>query len=77
MINIIVGWVNLFFDRKNDLARYRAKKCIICPNSKLGWHEAIIGDTIKDIKGVVCSICNCPLSAKLRSDKSECPLKRW
>ncbi len=60
---IISGWSNVIFtDTKvEEEALRRAKICSTCENN------------INN----VCNICRCPLIAKTRSPKSECPIKLW
>lgn len=60
---IISGWSNVIFTdpKVEEEALRRAKICSACENN------------INNI----CHICKCPLIAKTRSSKSECPIKLW
>ncbi|EKT3962765.1 hypothetical protein RYR30_001944 [Flavobacterium psychrophilum] len=67
-----------------EIAKERAKHCAICidendkPIPVRSKFEVILPDfEIKEIEGLVCSICNCPLSTATRSKDYSCPLKKW
>lgn len=60
-----------------ELARARAKECAECAELKNGVITAFINDDLKEIKGTYCNKCKCPTSAKIRSEKETCPLKKW
>ena len=78
---IIEGWSKYLIGSNNvDLktAKERAEECSKCPEAKRGLHSGILPDyKIKKIKGLYCGICKCPLSPKVRSSGSNCPLKKW
>lgn len=79
IINILDGWKN-FMDKSEvteDLARKRAAHCAKCPKAKKGKLTAFLNDDLVEIQGYRCTICHCPLSAKLRSKLETCPLKKW
>lgn len=75
MIDFITGWKNFLIGLDAN-AKEKAKHCEKCPFNKLGKIEIIKEDDIKEINGRVCSLCSCPLSAKLRS-KSKCKLGKF
>lgn len=58
---IFLGWWFWITNRNNKLAQARLSICSEC----------------EDRKGVVCSICWCPLQAKARVFDEECPLGKW
>lgn len=62
---IYSGWKNYIFksDEVEKIAINRLKICIEC--DKLNR------------KNNRCGVCGCPISAKVRSLKSSCPLKFW
>lgn len=77
--NILQGWAN-FIDKSEvteELAVLRASKCSDCPNAKSGKLLAFIKDDLTEIQGAYCSICKCPLSAKVRSINEKCPIDKW
>lgn len=77
--SIIQGWSN-FIDKSDvteDLAKQRAMACSPCPSAKRGKLLAFIKDDLKQVEGIYCKECQCPLSAKIRSQKETCPLNRW
>lgn len=61
------------------IAEDRAKVCGSCPSAvKSDLLSVILPDnTNKEIQGYKCSECGCPLSSKVRSITSQCPLKKW
>ncbi|MBE99321.1 hypothetical protein [Flavobacterium coralii] len=75
---ILGGWKN-FIDKSEvteEKARERADICAQCPNAVKGKLLAFIKDSLKEIEGYKCSVCDCPLSAKLRSEDI-CPIGKW
>lgn len=79
--SIISGYKNYKFPvpSMETLAKERAKICSECVNCK---EKAILKVTLPDkrtqeIEGAQCTICKCPLSAKVRSLFEKCPLNKW
>lgn len=63
--NILTGWINLLLDPE-PLREIVEKRAIICSEcSKL------------KILGLVCSLCDCPVAAKVRAPGESCPLGLW
>lgn len=58
------GWKNYAFKSPEieKLAKKRAEICADCP---------------KLTNKKTCSVCGCYIPAKVRSEKSKCPLKKW
>ena len=77
ILNIIDGWKAFFFKENNYIAKLRAEECKKCPEAGVGKFEIILKDEVEEIQGLKCDACGCPLSAKLRSKKEKCPLKKW
>ena len=73
---IAQGWMNVVFlsEAVEAMARGRAEKCAGCEFAVESSWMTNIGDEIKEIQGLKCDKCNCPLSAKTRSVKEKCPL---
>lgn len=77
-MNIIDGWKNLFLNLNEELAEERAQHCTSCEFAKMGsWNKIIKDEHLVQIQGLTCGKCGCPLSAKLRSKKEVCPIKKW
>ena len=78
---IASGWKNYIFKSPTieELAKTRAKICSECPHfsDKHPMKRIMPDKSIKKIEGVACSLCGCPLSAKLRQVLESCPDKRW
>jgi len=78
---IFDGWKNYAFPSVNTekLAQVRAQICSECPQAVYLLYTAFIvkDKETKEIEGYVCDLCNCPLSAKIRSVKENCPDGRW
>jgi len=74
--NIVDGWWNYL--NKNDstksVVKERAKTCAKCPDIKKGGDilRVLIKDKLKEIEGFTCGRCNCPLSAKIRTQEKSC-----
>jgi len=77
IINIIQGWAAYFMNEKSKLAIERAAICKNCDKAVCGTYEKILNDSIKEIQGLKCNVCGCPLSTKLRSQNEVCPSKKW
>jgi len=61
-----------------ELAKKRADICSSCDLPVQGTFEVILPDfEIKEIQGLKCSICNCPLSTATRSKDYKCPIGKW
>lgn len=77
--NIVEGWKNYAFKSESveALARARAKTCSLCPSAIKGTYAELMDDDIIDVKGMLCDVCKCPLSTKLRSTEETCPEKKW
>ncbi|WP_417867959.1 hypothetical protein [Xanthomarina gelatinilytica] len=76
--NIAQGWGKYFKGEVGALEKERAKECEQCPEAIVGTFERFMPDnSLKEIQGLKCNICKCPLSAKLRSKNESCPLGKW
>lgn len=77
---ILKGWENyIFTDPEVEAkAKERAKICANCPMAKKGTYPQLMKDyTLKDVEGMVCGVCGCPLSTLLRQDEKKCELNKW
>ncbi|WP_172918083.1 hypothetical protein [Capnocytophaga canis] len=75
---IVKGWTNyLFPDKETERkAISRAEICAKCPHSKKGTYQRLMPDyTLKDVQGMLCELCGCPLSTLLRQDEKQC--EKW
>lgn len=77
IIYIFKGWTNFLLDVNSDLARERAEQCKDCDSAVIGFHNHWLNDEVKEVKGLKCFECGCPLSAKLRTKEEKCPLNKW
>ena len=77
--NILNGWNNYFNKDAvvEKVANKRAEFCAKCPFAVESIFTIFVKDELKEIEGLVCSRCNCPLSAKIRSINETCPEKLW
>lgn len=76
---IINGWSNYIFEKPEIelLAMERAKVCGKCENAVWGLIPQFLNDDVKQIEGLECKLCECPLSTLLRSPESSCKLNLW
>lgn len=81
LLAITTGWYNYNFpdSRVERLAKSRAAICSKCPLSRLSTaaHYITSGDKLVELRGIVCTKCSCPLSAKTRSVNDSCPEGKW
>ena len=78
--SIFHGWKNYAFPDASveKLAKERAEVCGKCDSAVYGTYEKLMKDfSLKEVQGMKCNECGCPLSTKLRSVEEECPLKKW
>ena len=79
--NIIEGWTNLIIpnEASEHMAMTRAKICAKCPFAiqDTAVHTIVVDNKTKNIRGMKCGKCGCPLSAKVRSSKDRCPEGKW
>ena len=76
--NIIEGWKRYFDGDVNDTERKRAEICKECQHATVGTYEKLLKDfQLKEVQGLKCGHCNCPLSTKIRSPKDKCPINKW
>jgi hypothetical protein len=77
--NILEGWTNFMVKSEvtEHLAGERAKHCSVCPHAKDRMLLSFLNDELKEIQGMGCNICGCPISAKIRSINEKCPLGLW
>jgi len=76
--HILNGWKN-YIDKSEvteTLAKKRAAICVACPHAKHGKLLTFVKDSLKEVEGYYCSLCYCPLSAKVRSTDI-CPENKW
>lgn len=76
---IYKGWKTYLSGENPDFVKERAKICAGCRHAVLGVFEKWLPETkeLKQIQGLKCDVCHCPLSAKLRSEDDHCELKKW
>jgi predicted RNA-binding Zn-ribbon protein involved in translation (DUF1610 family) len=78
--DIINGWGSYLVSDKTTtkIAKQRAEICSSCDMPIKGTFEIFLPDfEIKEIQGLKCSVCNCPLSTATRSKNYNCPLGKW
>jgi len=75
---ILSGWKNYISpgEISESTAKERAAICASCPFAKQGKLLAFVKDRLKEVEGAYCSVCSCPLSAKVRSNDI-CPKNKW
>ena len=65
---IAKAWVKVAQSITTEEDKRRARICKGCPLSKHKKYLDFINDELKEVKGLVCTDCGCPLSAKIRSE---------
>ena len=76
---IINGWTNYINSNPaiELMAMERAKVCGKCEHAKEGMIAQFMDDEVKQIKGLECALCMCPLSTKLRAVEETCLIDKW
>jgi len=76
--NIAEGWISYLFGNNPDWVTERAMVCKKCPHAVHGTYEKLMPDyNLKEVQGLKCGKCKCPLSTKLRSENEKCPIGKW
>lgn len=79
--HIINGWANLVFPNPEVevLAKERAVICANCPLAEMvgGIHTIVVDNRTVEVRGLKCTSCGCPISAKIREVNEYCPLRKW
>ena len=76
--NIFEGWGLYIKGKTPEYAIRRKEICKGCDYAVEGTYEKWMPEKrLKEIKGLLCLKCDCPLSTKLRSEKEKCPLNKW
>lgn len=73
---ITKAWIQVLKGNTTDEHRRRSKICKSCPMAQHRKFLNLVNDELVETKGMICKMCGCPLSAKIRSDET-CPLGRW
>lgn len=75
---ITKAWFSYFKSETNPIAFKRMATCKGCEFAVVGTYEKFMPDeSLKEIQGLKCDKCKCPLSTKLRSKNEKCPLGKW
>jgi len=76
---ILSGW-EAFMNKSEvteKLAKERAVICSGCEHAVKSKLVGLMGDDIVEVQGYKCSVCSCPLSAKIRQSIEPCPVGKW
>ena len=73
---IAKAWIQVLKGTTTAEHRRRSAICKACPMSEHRKFLNLVGDELIQTKGMICKMCVCPLSAKIRSDDG-CPLGKW
>ena len=71
---IAKAWAEVFKGNTTEEHKRRAFICYECDMSVHSKLLDLVGDELKEIKGLKCSDCGCPLSPKIRSEDI---CKKW
>ena len=76
--NIIEGWGLYLKGEVPKFTEYRKEICKKCPFAVMGTYEKWMPEKeLKEIQGLKCEKCECPLSTILRSKNKKCPINNW
>lgn len=78
LTSIISGWSKYIIGKMPKYARNRADKCAECDFAVKSAFEIILKDKeLKEVEGLSCDKCNCPIVTKIRSKEESCPIGKW
>lgn len=66
---ILKAWREVLKGNTSEEHKRRAKICMDCPAHKHSTILELVKDELKEVQGMVCGECSCPLSALIRSEK--------
>lgn len=75
-----MGWKNYVFENPEieAMAKQRAEICAGCDHANEGWIAKPLPDgKLQEIEGMICDLCDCPLSTMLRSQDEKCKKNKW
>ncbi len=64
---IVKAWYKVLQGKTTEEHIRRSEICKECPSAKYNFMLDFIDDKLVESKGMLCSECGCPLSAKIRS----------
>jgi len=70
------AWIEVLKGKTTKIQKQRAEICANCPSSQHKKYLEFFKEELREVKGMVCIECGCPLSAKIRSEDT-CPKKLW
>lgn len=70
------AWLEVLKGMTTEEHKRRAKICGECTFAKYNAYLDFIDDELKQVKGMVCNDCGCPLVSKIRST-DKCPQGKW
>jgi len=61
------------------IAQHRASICSKCTQAKYSGtvNTIVVDNKIREIKGLRCGVCTCPISGLVRAEGKVCPLGKW
>ena len=67
VFKIAKAWVEVIKGTTTEEHKYRASICKGCSEAKEIKILTLIKDELKDVRGLGCGLCGCPLVSKIRS----------
>ena len=64
---IAKAWISVLKGNTTEEHKRRASTCKNCPQAKYSKYIDFVQDELKEVKGLKCTDCGCPLVAKIRS----------
>ncbi|WP_462250441.1 hypothetical protein [Ekhidna sp.] len=78
LVSILTGWANYATGKMPEYSRSRAEKCSTCDFAVKSVFELILKEReLKEVEGLKCDKCGCPIVAKIRSKEEKCPVGKW
>ena len=75
---MIKEWISVLKgDKTTPEERRRAEICIKCPDNKVADFLKYVGNDIKEVSGLYCGRCLCPLVAKIKTNNKKDICKEW
>ena len=78
LVNILEGWGKYITGKIPQYALGRAEICGKCEDAEESKFEMFMkDDSLREIEGLVCNLCSCPIVAKIRAKEETCPKRKW
>ena len=74
---MIKEWIKAYREFPTDEDRRRAEICKSCDYAKHSEFLELIKGKVRDVRGLYCDLCKCPLVAKIKTKDKKHICPKW